>query len=93
MKAIKEKCIVLLDPKVEETSTGGIIIPDKKDEWDKQAKGTVVALGTEYKDEPIDVGDRVIFGQNVGLKYSHNGKDYRIMNKNDINAVLEEGDE
>ena len=47
----------------EETTASGIIIPDTAKE--KPQKGTVIAIGTGKKDEPLTVkeGDTVLYGK------------------------------
>ena len=59
---------VLVEPAAAETTTSsGIIIPDTAQE--KPQKGTITAIGTGKKDEPltVKVGDTVLYG-----KYTRN---------------------
>jgi chaperonin GroES len=80
---------VLVEPAAaEEKTAGGIIIPDTAKE--KPMKGTVVAVGTGKKDEPITVkvGDMVLYGKYAGTELSVDGKDYLIMRESDIYAVI-----
>ncbi|GIM54955.1 co-chaperone GroES [Capnocytophaga cynodegmi] len=80
---------VLIEPAVAETTTAsGIIIPDTAKE--KPQKGTVVAVGTGTKDNPITlkVGDVVLYGKYAGTELKLEGKDYLIMRENDVLAVL-----
>ena len=66
----------------EETSAGGIIIPDTAKE--KPQEGRVVAIGPGGRDEagkliPIDVkvGDRVLFGKWSGTEVKIDGVEYQ----------------
>lgn len=80
---------VLVEPAAAEQKTaGGIIIPDTAKE--KPQKGTVVAIGTGKKDEPliVKVGDQVLYGKYSGTEINIEGKDYLIMRESDILAVI-----
>ena len=80
---------VLVAPQEAETKTAsGIIIPDNAKE--KPQKGTVVAVGTGKKDEPltVKVGDTVLYGKYGGTELKLEGKDYLIMRESDIFAVV-----
>ncbi len=80
---------VLVEPAAAEQKTaGGIIIPDTAKE--KPQKGTVVAIGTGKKDEPltVKVGDQVLYGKYSGTEITVEGKDYLIMRESDILAVI-----
>jgi chaperonin GroES len=80
---------VLVQPAAaEEKTASGIIIPDTAKE--KPQKGTVIAIGTGKKDEPITVkvGDTVLYGKYSGTEISVEGKDYLMMRESDIFAIL-----
>ena len=72
----------------EETTAGGIIIPDTAKE--KPQRGKVVAVGTGKVDEPMTVkaGDAVLYGKYSGTEISVEGHDYLIMKESDIFAIL-----
>lgn len=77
----------------EETSIGGIIIPDAAKE--KPTKGEVVAIGTgkvfdngQVRAMTVKVGDKVIYGQYSGSAYKADGVEYKIVKEDDILAVL-----
>ena len=60
---------VLVEPApAEEKTAAGIIIPDTAKE--KPQKGTVVAVGTGKKDEPmtVKIGDEVLYGKYAGTE-------------------------
>jgi chaperonin GroES len=80
---------VLVEPaKAEEKTASGIIIPDTAKE--KPQKGSIVAIGTGKKDEPltVKVGDTVLYGKYAGTEITVDGKEYLIMRESDIFAVL-----
>ena len=74
----------------EETKTSsGIIIPDTAKE--KPTMGEVVAVGTDEElKEIIKVGDKVLFGKYGGEEISFDGNDYKIIQRSDILAVIED---
>ena len=79
----------LVEPAAAETKTSsGIIIPDSAKE--KPQKGTIVAVGSGTKDNPItvSVGDSVLYGKYAGTELTHDGKDYLIMKESDILAIV-----
>jgi len=86
---------VLVEPVEEkETKKGGIIIPDTAKE--KPTEGLVVALGTGKTDDngkkvPFEVkkGDRVLISKYGGTEVKLDGKEYKILNSDDILAMVE----
>jgi len=80
---------VLIEPaQAEEKTAAGIIIPDTAKE--KPQKGTVVAIGTGKKDEPmtVKVGDTVLYGKYAGTEITIDGNNYLIMRESDIVAII-----
>ena len=86
---------VLVEPAEEkETKKGGIIIPDTAKE--KPTEGIVVALGTGKTDDngkkiafEVKKGDRVLVSKYGGTEIKLDGKEYKILNSDDILAVLD----
>jgi len=86
---------VLVEPAEEkEVKKGGIIIPDSAKE--KPTEGVVVALGTGKTDDngkklPFEVkkGDRVLVSKYGGTEIKLDGKEYKILNSDDILAVID----
>lgn len=72
----------------QETTAGGIIIPDTAKE--KPVQGTVVAVGNGKKDEPltVKVGDKILYGKYAGTEILIEGREYLMMRESDIYAVL-----
>ncbi|PHS10936.1 MAG: co-chaperone GroES [Kordia sp.] len=80
---------VLVEPAAAETKTAsGLIIPDTAKE--KPQKGTIVAIGTGKKDEPltVKVGDTVLYGKYGGTELKLEGTDYLMMRESDILAII-----
>ena len=76
-----------------ETKKGGIIIPDSAKE--KPTEATIIALGTGKTDDdgkkvPFEVkkGDRVLVSKYGGTEIKLDGKEYKILNTDDILAVI-----
>ena len=85
---------VLVEPAEEkETKKGGIIIPDTAKE--KPTEGIIRALGTGKIDDQgkkiafeVKVGDRVLVSKYGGTEVKLNDKEYKILNSDDILAVV-----
>ncbi len=80
---------VVIEPLAAETQTAsGLYIPDSAQE--KQQKGKVVAVGAGKKDHDMTVktGDTVLYGKYAGTELSLDGKEYIIMNEEDILAIV-----
>lgn len=80
---------VLIEPTAaEETTLGGIIIPDSAKE--KPLRGTVLAVGQGTKDDPMVLkeGDKVLFGKYAGTEIELEGVKYLMMRQSDVFAVL-----
>jgi len=78
----------------EQTTKGGIIIPDTAKE--KPQEGEVVAVGAGARDEdgeliPMEVkqGDRILFGKWSGTEVTIDGDELLIMKESDILGIIE----
>jgi len=78
----------------ENTTKGGIIIPDSAKE--KPAEGKIVAVGNgktgdDGKRIAMDIkeGDRILFGKYAGTEVKIEGEDYLIMREDDVLGVIE----
>jgi len=67
-----------------QTTASGIIIPDNAKE--KPSQGKIVAIGGDV--EAISVGDNVVFGKYSGNDIALDGKDYLIMDADDIFGII-----
>lgn len=87
MKPINDR-VVVQPATAEETTKGGIIIPDTAKE--KPQRGTVIAVGPGKDGNKMTVaeGDTVLYGKYAGQELNHDGKDYLIMREDDILIIL-----
>ena len=77
----------------EQTTSGGIIIPDTAKE--KPSEGGVKAIGPGSRADdgerrPVDLseGDKVLFGKFAGSEVTYEGTEYLIMREDDILAII-----
>ena len=86
---------VIVEPAAaEETTAGGIIIPDTAKE--KPMEGEIVAVGSGARNDSGDlipmevkVGDRVLFGKYSGTDVSVSGEDLVIIKESDVMGIVE----
>jgi len=86
---------VLVEPAEEkELKQGGIIIPDTAKE--KPTEGIIRALGTGKTDDSgkkipfeVKVGDRVLVSKYGGTEIKLDGKEFKILNSDDILGVIQ----
>ena len=77
---------VLIEREEEVTTTAsGIIIPDNAKE--KPLQGKVLAVGPDAKEEGISEGDTVVFGKYSGNEIVLAGKEYLILNSDEILGI------
>jgi chaperonin GroES len=85
--------IVVKRLEAEETTKGGIVLPDAAKE--KPKEGVVVSVGSgrllesgKRAEFQVKEKDRVIFSSYAGTEVKLNGEDYLIMNEDDVLAVI-----
>ena len=87
---------VVVEPvEAEETTAGGIVLPDSAKE--KPQRGKVVAVGPgrlldsgQRGELSVTVGDEVIYGKYGGTDIEINGDDVKILRESDILAKIVE---
>ena len=85
---------VVVEPiEAEETTAGGIVLPDTAKE--KPQRGVVVAVGPgrlldsgERGELSVAVGDEVIYGKYGGSDVEINGEEVKILRESDILAKV-----
>ncbi|QDU08010.1 co-chaperone GroES [Gimesia aquarii] len=85
---------IVIEPNVaEETTAGGIVLPDTAQE--KPQSGTVVAVGPgrllesgERCPVAVGVGDEVLYGKYGGTDIEVSGKEVKILRESDILAKI-----
>jgi chaperonin GroES len=85
--------VIVQANKAEETTKGGIILPDTAKE--KPSQGKIIAVGAGAKNEKGDVmpltvkvGDSVLYGKYSGTEINVEGEEYLIMRENDIFGIV-----
>lgn len=87
MKPVNDR-ILVKPSKAEETTKGGIIIPDTAKE--KPSKGEIIAVGPgkDGKKLSLKVGQTVIYGKYAGQELDIDGETLLIMREDDVLLVL-----
>ena len=86
--------VVVRRLEADETTAGGIILPDAAQEKPQQGRvlsvgdGRLLADGTRGKPQ-VGEGDRVLFGKWSGTEVMVDGEDLLIMGEEDILAVMD----
>jgi len=85
--------VIIKPSEAEETTKGGIILPDTAKE--KPIEGTVVAAGPGKVTEDgktvkmgVKVGDKVLYGKYSGTEIAVEGEELLIMRESDIFAIV-----
>ena len=92
LKPLDERVVV--EPvEAEETTAGGIVLPDTAKE--KPQRGTVLAVGPgrlmdngNRSELSVAVGDEVIYGKYAGTDIELEGRDVKILRESDILAKV-----
>ena len=86
--------VVIMRVEAEETTAGGIVLPDTAQE--KPQKGKVVAAGPgrlldngERAAPEVAVGDIILFGKYSGTEVTLNGEEHSILRESDILGKFE----
>ena len=92
--------ILVALPKVEESYESGIIKAERsqREEYILSSMGAVIDMGEQaYADKErfptgpwCKVGDFVMFRPNTGTRFKVNGAEYRLMNDDSIQAVVDD---
>ena len=84
--------VIVKASEAEETTRGGLIIPDTAKE--KPQRGEIIAVGPgkvtdDGKLAPmaVKIGDSVLYGKYSGTEITIDGVDYLIMRESDIFAI------
>ena len=92
LKPIGEKILVELLESAEKTK-GGIIVPDTAKEKPQEAKVIAVGVGKTLANgklvpPTVKAGDRVVFAKYSGSEIKLDGKEYLIINEDDVLALI-----
>jgi chaperonin GroES len=73
----------------EETTKGGIIIPDTAKEKPQRGKVISTSAVDEKGNKPtVKAGDTVLYGKYAGTEVTVDGQEYLIMRETDIFAIV-----
>jgi chaperonin GroES len=84
---------VVIEPQKSERTDSGLYIPSSEQE--ETLLGTVISVGASvrvdygFKPSPVSVGDIALFKKYAGQSISLNGKEYKVVNFDDIIAIIE----
>ena len=82
---------VLVEPQeVKAVTAGGIHLPESTLEKEKAgiARGEILAAGPNAPQVKDHVGKTALFGRYAGVTVTEGGKDYRLIDAQDVRAVL-----
>lgn len=85
--------IVVKRTEAEQTTAGGIVLPDSSQEKPQEGKvlsvgsGKLLADGTRSKPQ-VQEGDRVVFTSYAGTEIEVDGQQLLIMSENDVLAIM-----
>jgi len=92
--------LLIAIPKLEEKTSGGVIIPDKLKGLEQTASiiGLVIAMGKaayndadKFPDGPYcKEGDFVIFRSYSGTRFKLRGEEFRLINDDTVEAVVDD---
>ena len=86
--------VVVKRLEAEDTTAGGIVLPDSAKERPQQGRVLSVGDGKQLKDgerspHQVKEGDRVLFSSYAGTEITIDDEELLIMNSDDIMAVLD----
>ena len=92
LKPLGNKVIVEVTESIEKTK-GGIVLPDTAKEKPQEAKVIAVGPGKMLPNGKIvqlevKAGDKILFGKYSGTEVKYEGKEYLIINDDDILGIL-----
>ena len=89
LKPLGDRVVVKPMPK-EETTKSGIILPETVNK-DSRQEGEIIALGNgeKLKKLNLQVGQKVVFSEYGGSEIKIDDQDYKILNHDDLLAVIE----
>ncbi len=97
LKLLDDRVAIIQDD-AEESSKGGILLPDVSKE--KPQRGVVAAVGPGKVNDNgvlvpmvLEVGDRVLFGRWAGNECKVGEETYMVQRESDVLAVVEDGEE
>lgn len=89
LRPLGYRVVVKALPK-EETTKSGIILPESVSK-DSRMEGEIIAIGSgeKIKELNLSVGQKVVFSEYGGSDIKIDGQEYKILNGEDLLAVIE----
>ena len=89
LKPLGDRVVVKPTPK-EETTKAGIILPETINK-ETRMEGQIMAIGSGDKVAKLNLstGQKVVFSEYGGSDIKVEGEDYKILNHDDLLAILE----
>lgn len=85
--------IVVKAVEAEQTTSGGILLPDSAKE--KPQRAVVVAIGEGARNDEgkrmpltVKVGDQILYGKYAGSEIKWKGEEYKILRENEVLALI-----
>ena len=93
IEPIRDKIVVKREG-AEETTAGGIVLPDSAQEKPKQGRVLSVGEGRRSSDgcvlaPQVSEGDRILFSSYAGTEIEVEGEDLLIISEDDVLAIVE----
>lgn len=93
VRLLGNRVAITADP-VETKSESGIHLPENAQKFERS--GTVELVGVGYRTDgdgtlirpPVEIGDRIVFHRQSGETWTIDGKEYTILQSNEIVAVV-----
>lgn len=93
IRPLYDRIVVKRSEEAEQTTAGGLIIPDSAKE--KPQRGEVVAVGNGKKTDDgktialdVKVGDKILFGKYSGSDIKIGNEEYLIMREDEVLAIF-----
>lgn len=93
IRPLYDRIVVKRLDEQDETTAGGLIIPDTAKEKPQQGEVVAVGKGKRLEDGKVialdvQVGDRILFGKYSGSEIKLDGSEYLIMREDEVLGVL-----
>jgi chaperonin GroES len=93
IRPLYDRIVVKRLDEQDETTAGGLIIPDTAKEKPQQGEVVAVGKGKRLEDGKVialdvQVGDRILFGKYSGSEIKLDGNEYLIMREDEVLGVL-----
>lgn len=88
-------CVLIEEEQEKERTPGGIVLPASTQQNKRMKKGRVIAVGSgkmlesgQRAEVEISTGDRVIYEGYAGMDVEHDGKNYKLLQEQNVQAKI-----